>query len=216
MTENYSNRLQDCYTGAVYDVLRTLGYNNQVLPSYIRPLNGYKRIAGQVYTVEGRLDKTVDRHNSLLHWCKMLSIAPGGRILICQPNDHTIAHMGELSSETLAFKKVKGYIVDGGCRDIAFIEKIGFPVFCKYFTPRDVVETWIVTALGEPIEIDNIRIRTDDYVLADADGIIIIPFEIIGEVVIKTEDVLRTENKVRTAILQGVDPVEAYLKFGKF
>ncbi len=216
MTENFSNRLEQCYTGAVYDVLRSMGYTHQVLPSYIRPLNGYNKIAGKVYTVEGKLDKTVDRHTSLLNWCKMLSSAPPGKILICQPHDHTIAHMGELSSETLAFKKVKGYIVDGGCRDTSFIEKIGFPVFCKYFTPKDVVESWIVTALGKTIEMDGTIIRTDDYVLADSDGIVIIPKEIIEDVIIKTEEVLRTENKVRTAILNGIDPVEAYLQYGKF
>jgi hypothetical protein len=38
----------------------------------------------------------------------------------------------------------------------------------------------------------------------------------VEKVVTQTEKVMRTENKVRTAILQGVDPQEAYLKYGKF
>lgn len=146
----------------------------------------------------------------------MLSDAPTDTVLICQPNDDTVAHMGELSSETLIFKKVKGYIVDGGCRDSGFIKKIGFPVFCKYYTPKDIVSAWVPTAKGEPVKIGEVFIRTNDYVLADRDGIIIIPQEIIEEVVMKTEEVLNTENLVRTAILRGVDPVQAYLKYGKF
>ena len=52
--------------------------------------------------------------------------------------------------------------------------------------------------------------------LADRDGIVIIPEEIINEVVEETEKVMQTENLVRKSILQGVDPVKAYLKFGKF
>ena len=63
----------------------------------------------------------------------MLSKAPSGAVVMCQPNDGTIAHMGELSAETLKYRGVKGYIVDGGCRDVDFILKLGFPVFLQIF-----------------------------------------------------------------------------------
>jgi 4-hydroxy-4-methyl-2-oxoglutarate aldolase len=145
-----------------------------------------------------------------------LSKAPANTVLVCQPNDHTLAHMGELSSETLVYKKVLGYIVDGGCRDSAFIENLGFPVFCKYFTPVDVVAKWAATAFGERVQIGEVTIHTGDYVLGDRDGIVIIPGAITEEVVQQTEEVLRTENLVRKAILQGIDPVAAYLRYGKF
>jgi regulator of RNase E activity RraA len=124
--------------------------------------------------------------------------------------------MGELSSETLAYKKVLGYIVDGGCRDSAFIEILGFPVFCKYFTPVDVVAKWAATSFGEPVQIGEVRIHTGDYIFGDRDGIVVIPGAIAEEVVQETEEVLRKENLVRKAILQGVDPVQAYLQYGKF
>jgi regulator of RNase E activity RraA len=124
--------------------------------------------------------------------------------------------MGELSAETLLHKKVLGYIVDGGCRDSAFIETLGFPVFCKYFTPVDVVGKWTTTALGGAIRIGEVTVSTGDYMLADRDGVVAIPAAIAAEVVQETEEVLRTENLVRKAILQGVDPVQAYLRYGKF
>jgi len=69
---------------------------------------------------------------------------------------------------------------------------------------------------GEPIVIGGVSIRTGDYLMADRDGALIIPQEIIEDVTAKVEEVLQTENKVRTAILQGVDPVDAYLSFRKF
>jgi regulator of RNase E activity RraA len=211
-----SDRLEQCYTGAVYDVLRNMGYSNNVLQNNIRPMVNHQKIAGKIFTIEGEINTSLDKHTSLLKWCEMLSAVPSDTVLICQPNDQTIAYMGELSAETLAFKKVRGYIVDGGCRDGAFIEKIGWPVFCKYFTPKDIVSAWAITALGKRIEIEGVQIRTNDYVLADRDGIVIIPEEIINEVVEETEKVMKTENLVRKSILQGVDPVKAYLKFGKF
>jgi 4-hydroxy-4-methyl-2-oxoglutarate aldolase len=215
-TASLAERLRACYTGAVFDVLRAKGYPQQTLPQNIRPLNLQHKLAGPVFTVQGRRDDSLDAHQSLLRWCELLSRAPRDTVLVCQPNDDTLAHMGELSSETLAYKKVLGYIVDGGCRDSGFIEKLGFPVFCKYFTPMDIVGKWAATAFGEPIRIGEVTIASGDFVLADRDGIVVIPAAIAEEVVQQTEQVLRTENLVRKAILQGVDPVQAYLQYGKF
>jgi 4-hydroxy-4-methyl-2-oxoglutarate aldolase len=215
-TISLADRLRNCYSGAVYDVLRARGYLKQTLPHYIRPLNLQHILAGPAFTIQGKRDDSLDAHQSLLKWCELLSKAPANTVLVCQPDDHTLAHMGELSSETLVYKKVLGYIVDGGCRDSAFIDALGFPVFCKYFTPVDVVGKWAATSLGEPIQIGEVTVRTGDYVLADRDGIVVIPADIASEVVQQTEEVLRTENLVRKAILQGVDPVAAYLQHGKF
>ena len=215
-TITLADRLRGCYSGSLYDVLRAKGYHRQTLPQYIRPLNLQHKLAGPVYTIEGTRDDSLDAHQTLLKWCELLSKAPANMVLLCQPNDHTLAHMGELSAETLAYKKVLGYIVDGGCRDSAFIETLGFPVFCKYFTPVDVVAKWAVTAFGDPIQIGEVTVHTGDYLIADRDGIVVIPAALAEEVVQEAEDVLRTENLVRKAILQGVDPVQAYLQYRKF
>lgn len=211
-----AERLEKCYSGAVYDVLRAMGYPGQTLSKEIRPLDIAGKLAGPIYTVSGRYDDTLEPHDTLLKWTALLSKAPKGSVVICQPNDHTLAHMGELSSETMQLRGIRGYIVDGGCRDSDFISKIGFKVFCKYYTPVDVVGRWTTQSFETPIEIDGVRIASGDYVMADRDGILIIPQEIAEEVVLKTEEVLSTENLVRTAILSGTDPQEAYLKYGKF
>lgn len=211
-----ADRLEACYSGAVYDVLRAMGHPNQVLPSTIRPVETERKLAGRVWTVRGHIDEALDDHETLLQWTRLLSRAPAGHVVICQPQDSTLSHMGELSAETLQLRGVRGYIVDGGCRDSAFIARIGFRVFCRYFTPRDIVGRWVADAFGEPIEIGGVTIRTGDYVMADRDGIVIVPGEMAEEVVSRTEEVLRTENLVRTAILGGADPEQAYLEFGKF
>lgn len=209
-------RLGNCYTGAVYDVLRERGIKNTILPHSIKPIDNSLKVSGIVWTCSGKIDENVDKDTTLLEWTGLLSKAPKDSVIICQPNDDSIAHMGELSAETLKYRGVRGYIVDGGCRDVDFILDIKFPVFCKYFTPSDVVGRWKVTTLGEPINIGGVRIRTGDYVLADIDGSIIIPKEIIDDVVIETEICMNTENRLRKDILSGMDPQEAYLKYRLF
>ena len=124
--------------------------------------------------------------------------------------------MGELSAETLHYKKVRGYVVDGGCRDTEFILNIGFPVFCSFNTPTDIVGRWVPDRFGEPITIGSVTIRSGDYLLGDRDGVVVLPADVAADVITRTEEVVATENKVRTAILDGMDPQQAYLKYGKF
>ena len=211
-----TERLEQCYSGAVHDVLREQRLMNFVLPREINPVDSSMKVAGKVFTMAGRIDRTADGHETLLQWTGFLSKAPRDSVIVCQPNDDTIAHMGELSAEVLQYRGVRGYIVDGGARDTDFICRIGFPTFCKYTVPIDVVGVWIPTALGDPISIDDVEINTGDYIIADRDGIVRIPMDMADDVTAAAERVMTTENLVRKAILDGMDPLEAYLKYGKF
>ncbi len=211
-----TERLAALYTGAVHDVLRAMGHPNCVLPSEIKALDPVKKLAGEVYTVSGHIDQSRDPHDTLVQWTGLLSKAPAGKVLVCQPNTHMVALMGELSAETLHYKNVRGYVVDGGCRDTEFILNIGFPVFCSFNTPADIVGRWVPDRFGEPITIGTVTIRSGDYLLGDRDGVVVLPADSAGEAIARTEEVIATENKVRTAILGGMDPQQAYLKYGKF
>jgi 4-hydroxy-4-methyl-2-oxoglutarate aldolase len=209
-------RLGRCYSGAIHDVLRAMGHERCVLPSSIRPLDATKKVAGPAWTVSGHIDRNQSAHDTLLGWTTLLSRAPAGHVVICQPQNHEVALMGELSAETLMNKGVLGYVVDGGCRDTDFILELGFPVFHSFFTPSDIVGRWIPDRYAEPITIGEVTIRTGDYVLGDRDGVVVIPAELAEEAVTGTEAVAQTENRVREAIRGGMDPVEAYLKYRKF
>ena len=211
-----ADRLARCYTGVVYDVLRARGHTQCVLPPQIVPLDRAMAAAGPVFTVRGQPDASVSPHESLLRWTELLSRAPRGHVVMVQGNDGERALMGELSAETLQFRGVRGYIVDGGCRDTAFIRKIGFPVFCDKATPRDIVGAWVPVAYDEPISFGQVMVRPKDYVLADCDGIVVIPSAMAEEVVESATAAMATEDKVRAAILSGVDPQQAYLDHGKF
>jgi 4-hydroxy-4-methyl-2-oxoglutarate aldolase len=211
-----TSRLEQCYTGAVYDVMRDFGMKNCVLPHPIRAIDPGTRLAGRAFTMQGRPDPNCAVHESVLRWTEFLSVAPEGHVVVCQPQDHSLALMGELSAETLHLRGVRGYIVDGGCRDNAFIRKLDFPVFARFQTPRDIAGAWTLESLGQPIEMEGVQIRTGDFVLADIDGIVVVPEQQADAVLGEVEKVMNTENIVRNAILGGVSPKEAYLRYGKF
>ena len=215
-SDDLAARLEKCYAAAVHDVLRAMGAGPCVLPPAIKPLDPSRPLTGEVFTVSGHVDTTRDPHDTLVQWTGLLSRAPKGKLLVCQPNTYDIALMGELSAETLQFRGVRGYVVDGGCRDTDFIIKLGFPVFCSFTTPKDIVGKWVPDRFAEPVTIGDVTVCTGDFMIGDRDGVVVIPGRIAEEVVAKTEEAVRTENKVRSAILAGMDPQEAYLTFGKF
>jgi regulator of RNase E activity RraA len=211
-----TERLARCYTGAVHDVLRMMGHANIVLPHDIKAIAPGTRLAGPVWTVAGHLDRTKTRDETLLGWCTLLSKAPAGHVVVCQPNNREVALMGELSAQTLAARGVLGYVVDGGSRDTDLVLAQGFPVFCSFLTPSDIVERWIPDRYGEPVTIGAVTIATGDYLLGDRDGVVVIPRPLVEDVIAKTEEVVATESEMRRALVGGMDPVDAYHRYGKF
>lgn len=208
--------LETAYSGAVYDAMRELRLEDGILPNDIQPVDPGLPVVGKVWTCSGGMVEGSTQDESLLSWTGMLSAAPSGSVVVCQPNDSTIAHMGELSAETLKFRGVKGYVVDGGNRDTDFILKLGFPVFCRYLTPSDIVGRWQVQTMGEPVVIGGVRICTGDYLVGDRDGVVVIPASAASDVAMRVDEVMNTENELRNMILSGMDPQEAYLKYQRF
>ena len=94
--------------------------------------------------------------------------------------------------------------------------KIDFPVWSKYYTPTDIVGYWKPTKFEDQIIIGNVKINNNDYVMADIDGVVIIPIDGIEEILLESEKLINTESAIRKAIRAGMDPQEAYLKYGVF
>jgi regulator of RNase E activity RraA len=210
-----SAKLARGYSGAVYDVLRQLGVSNCALPPAIQGLAQSCKIAGPIFTLSGARGN-FGAHETLLRWTEFLAKAPAGFVVVCQPNDDGLAHMGELSAEALKLRGVRGYVVDGGTRDSERILQSGFPVFCRYRTPADIVGRWAPVAYQEPIVIGAATISAGDFILGDIDGVIVIPAAIVAEVAERVEQIANTESQLRQAILSGMDPQKAYLEFGLF
>lgn len=211
-----SERFARMSSAIVHDVMRAEGHTDFVLPRELRPLDATRRLAGPAYPVAGEPAAGFDGHESLLRWTELLGRVPRGHVLVLQPNDDEVAHMGELSAETLAFRGVLGCVIDGGCRDVERVVEVGLPVFARYFTPVDVVGRWTTTCFGAAVKIGTVTINEGDQLVCDRDGACVVPHAAAERVAVLAEEAMGKENMVRTAILSGVDPQRAYLDYGKF
>lgn len=210
------DRFDRIYTGAISDVMDEMGYHDQVLPGAIQALRSEMRVSGIAMPIQGEPAPGLDRDDYFLPFLKMLGDLKPGHVIVSQPNDSLAAHLGELSAETAQFRGTRGAVIDGGCRDIDYILKLGFSVFCRYRTPLDIVGRWQLKSYGQPVRIGRVTVKEGDFVVGDKDGALVIPKEITKDVLLRAEEVVSTENLLRKAILQGVHPVEAYKRYGRF
>jgi regulator of RNase E activity RraA len=141
---------------------------------------------------------------------------PSDSVLVVAANDSVAAHFGELSAEWLRTRRARGAVIDGATRDAAHITRLGFPTFVRYRTPVDSVPRWRVVDWGVPVTIGGVRVTLGDVVVADLDGVVVVPRRAAAEVLARCEKLVGTENKVRTAVRRGMTPLEAYQKYGSF
>ena len=204
------------YVAAVTDVLDELGHRRQTLPPEIVPLEPGARVVGPAFTVEGRTNHGIDPDVSIRRILEMLGAVPAGHVAVYEPGDATCAHFGELSATSLQVHGVAGVVINGGCRDVDLVLESSLPVFARYRTPQDAVSRWEVLEWGHAIEIEGVSVATGDYIVGDADGVAVIPRDLIETVLTEAEALVGTENLIRDAVRGGMKPLAAYEQFGKF
>jgi len=206
----------ELYTAAIADVLDSLGLRRQTLRHDIAPLARGMRLAGPAFAIEGRPREDAPYDPTIRLVLKLLGAVPPGHVAVYGTGDRTCAQFGELSATSLKARGVAGVVLDGGCRDVDFIIGEDFPVFAAFTTPQDSVPRWEPTGWGHTIEIEGVTVATGDYVLGDADGVVVVPAALRDEVLTRAAEVADTENDVRAAVRAGMAPLAAYERFGKF
>lgn len=210
------DRFLAVYTGALTDVLDRHGYTQQTLPTALAPLTPGTRLAGPAFTVEGRPHAEHGYDESIRKILAMLGEVPAGHVAVYQTHDSASAQFGELSATSLQARGALGVVIDGGCRDVEYIQREGFPVFCRYTTPQDCVPRWELTATNVPVTIGDVRVEPRDWVVADQDGIVIVPAAVVDDVLAEAEAKVSTEGEIRVAVRDGALPLEAYERYGTF
>ncbi|MBA2358661.1 MAG: RraA family protein [Actinobacteria bacterium] len=213
---DFAARFGALYTAAIADVLDGLGLTTQTLPPAIRPLAPGMRLAGPAFAVRGRPRPGAPYEASIRRILELLGDIPAGHVAVYATGDDTSAQFGELSATALHARGVTGVVLDGGCRDVDFIAGQGFPVFTRFVTPQDSVPRWEPVDWGHEVTIDEVTVATGDYVLGDADGVVVVPAAVTARVLKAAETVAATEDEVRAAVRAGLSPLEAYERFGKF
>lgn len=210
------DRYEQLYPGAITDTLDELGFESRVLPSEIAPLTDDTTVAGVAFPVRGRRDLSVDYEQNLRRILRMLGEVPADSVVVTQANDEEAAHMGELMTTSLAARDCRGAVIDGGVRDVRYILDQEFPAFCRYKTPADAPPRWRCEEWDVPVRIGDVEVRPGDVVVGDVDGVVCVPGNVAEGVLERAEEIVGTESEVREAVRDGVAPLEAFDRYGKF
>lgn len=209
-------RFEKIYTGAITDVLDELHGTHQTLPAELKPICFGIRTVGAAFPVTGHPENQLDYDTAIRPVLKMLGEVPSHSVIVYQTNDNVGAHLGELSVTSIKARGCRGAVIDGGVRDVEYILREGFPVWCRYATPADAVPHWQIADWNCSVTIGDVRVEPGDLIVADFDGLVAVPRKLAVKVLLACEEVVRTENKVREAIRRGAAPLEAYDEYGEF
>lgn len=205
---------QSLYSAVVSDALDGLGFRRQSPRIRLAPL-----------TVETTL---VGRAKTTL-WADMFHDDPQPYALelqavdSCRTDDVLIAAAGgsihsalwgELLSTASRNSGCVGAVVDGAVRDLAKMRQMQFPVFGRGICVYDSLHRQRVIDLDVPVEIDGVRFSPGDLVIADLDGVVVVPREVEQEAIARAWAKVHAENAVRDSIRGGMKATDAFAKYG--
>jgi 4-hydroxy-4-methyl-2-oxoglutarate aldolase len=214
MTEDLRDRFLALYTGAVADVLDAGGRRDQVLPAQIQPVTVSMKVAGPAFpglgvpTDDATDDDTVRR-------LAMLESAKPGSVSVWSCGGHGgSAHWGEIMSRSVMERGCVGAVVDGGLRDTAFVLQLGFPVFCRFRSPASSIGRWNIVDWDCDITIGRTIIRPGDWVFGDVDGVVVVPADVVVDVIAESESKVEKERSMRAELDRGERITDVYGRHG--
>ncbi len=216
--EELCQRFRALYSGPIYDSLESLGLPNQVLHPSIKPLRPDMVLAGAAVTVKAVMKPPMPGETSP----NPVDYVYPGSVIVYSSEEQLSAHFGELTAHSCAAKGCLGVVVDGGLRDstkqIAIDRWRPWAAFCRYTSPIELAARQRIVAVNEPVFMSGsltavVAVRPGDFIFGDLDGVIVIPFERVREVLDKAEDIVRRESLAREELKKGTPFEEVGRKF---
>lgn len=206
-------------TSNVADVLDELGIHDQGLaPEFSPHPSNSGRLAGWAHTIRGEMSPYPMGTGDPAKMEACAQLTPGS-VSVWSGQGVGVCFFGELISIGMMERGCVGALVDGGVRDVDWIGELDFTVYARYRTPVQSIGRWKVTGSGIPVKmpgatVAHIDVNPGDFVLADADGAIVIPGELAENVLERAEDLGAREVQIRAELANGLSLSEALEKFG--
>jgi len=108
-----------------------------------------------------------------------------------------------------------GAVIDGGVRDVGYLQKIGFPVFALGIAPSTSVSHYRFAGSNVPVVCDGVAVNAGDFVVADGDGVVVVPRGKAAEVLAIAQDLDFKEHSMYGYIEKLKSIEEAVQKFGR-
>ncbi|MCA9039915.1 MAG: RraA family protein [Planctomycetaceae bacterium] len=202
------------YTAVLCDVLDELGFRHQSPRLDLRPLTVERPLVGRCKTT---LWMEMAHQDPSPYEQELLAVDS------CQPDDVIIAAAqgsrrsgiwGELLSTAARNQGCVGALIDGCVRDVRQMRAMDFPVYAIGTSPYDSQHRQRVVDFDVPVEIDGVSFVPGDLVMADIDGVVVVPQGVEHKALKAAWDKINAENITRDAIKQGMKATEAYEKYG--
>jgi len=126
-----------------------------------------------------------------------------------------IAGMGGLMGTAMSARDFSGAVIDGGVRDVAYLEKIGFPVYALGIVPSTSVHHYRFAGANVPIVCDGVEVKPADIIVADADGVVVVPRAAAEKVLALAQEMDFKEHSMYAYIEKLKSIGEAVKKFGR-
>ena len=209
--------LRSAGTAVVSDVFDVLGVEPPVLDNSLQPVGAVRVFAGPAYAISGRLTEFTGSDHLKL---EAIDRMPAGAVALWAGHDaRGVCCFGDLLASAMRARGCVAAVVDGGVRDVHFLETCGMPILTRYRTPAQGVGRWRVTDFEHPVQVRGalrewLTVSPGDIILGDADGVISIPRDLLTEVCTRVTAWSQTEDQARTEIAEGLPLLEALKKFG--
>ena len=205
---------QKLNSSVISDVLDGKGIKDNAMSMDIRPLDPDMFIVGRAFTLLMSDQYDLEKDTFTLQFEAIDSLNKDDVMMVCSNGSTRAALWGELLSTAAQYRGASGAIIDGLSRDVQLIQKMGFPVFCKGIRPISSKGRVMAIDYECPVNIGGVMINPDDLIVADVDGVVVVPQEIIEEVVDEALDVVTRETKTREELKKGALLSEVYKKYG--
>lgn len=216
--ESVRRRYLKVDTATVADVLDVLGLPDQGLaPGFVPYPSAAGRMGGWAYTIRGKMRRYAGSGDPR----KMRAVdgVSPGEVTVWSGEGRGVCFFGELIALGMKRRGCSGALVDGGIRDLHWIARQRFPVYARYRTPVQSIGRWKVTAWQVPVDLPGatrkrVRVHPGDFVLADIDGVIVIPAGAAYEVLIESERLTKKERRIRHDLERGASLESVLKKYG--
>jgi regulator of RNase E activity RraA len=206
--------LEGATSALVADALDRLGLREQTMEPGIRPLRLDAVLAGRAVPVVVEVTDEIPQAPYATEMRVIDSLAADDVPVYSVGSGVRAALWGELFSCAAIGRGAAGVIVDGLVRDARQIAELGFPVFCRGTSPLDTQGRAKARDVGGPVRCGGVLVSPGDYVVADQDGIVVIPEDARGEVARIVAEKTRGERGARDDLLAGKSLAEVWETWG--
>lgn len=167
-----------------------------LLRPYMRPIYPTARVAGPAVTVSSQPGDNLMIHASI-EVCQ-----PGDVLVVTTTSESTDGMFGELLGVSCQAHGIAGLIIDAGVRDTAELTAMNFPVFAKAVSSQGTVKS-TAGDVNIPVVCAGAIINPGDVIVADADGVVVVPREKAAQVADASDQRVAKEEKSRERLRRG-------------